>query len=243
METIVSDTNELKQLVVNNAKIIDSGNLTIKEMMEEYKHLTKIINETAELMKEFNEQNKNIDEILSSINDIAQKTNLLSLNANIEAARAGEHGRGFTVVAGEIRKLAESSAQSVGMIGQILNSLLEKSNEITGKINVGQEVIHKNNEYNKNTMQVFHEISNFNEVVMKNTQSVHQKIIDLNKNSMIVASQTKEITDSTGTIADAISSIVTNADGQNQMLQSISKSFYELDGLINNLTNMTDKVS
>jgi len=242
METIVAETDELKQFVVNNTTIIENGNMTLTQMMEQYEHLANIINETAALMEEFNEQNKNIDGILNSINDIAGQTNLLSLNANIEAARAGEHGRGFTIVAGEIRKLSESSSQSVGMIGQILNSLLEKSNEISGKISAGQEVIKKNHQYNQNTLEVFKEISNFNEVVKKNTQNVHQKMTDLNKNSLIVANQTKEITDSTGTISEAISSIVTNADGQNQMLQSISKNFYELDELINNLTYMTDSV-
>lgn len=242
IETIVCETDELKQLVVKNTQIIDNGNSVLKQMIEQYEHLTEIINETAELMEEFINQNRSMDEILSSIDSIADQTNLLSLNANIEAARAGEHGKGFTIVADEIRKLAVSSAKSVSMINQILGSLLEKSNMIKDRINDGQEVMNKNRIYNKNTKQVFDEIKDFNKIVTKNTNSVHQKISDLNKNSLIVTSQTKEITDSTGNISNAINSIVISADGQNQMLQSISQRFYELDGLINNLIQMTGKI-
>jgi len=240
--TIVDDTNELKQIVVSNSQLIESGNKTLQGMMQQYGHLTSIFDETAELIEEFNNQNKNIDEILTSIDAIAQQTNLLSLNANIEAARAGEHGRGFTVVADEIRKLADSSAHSVNMIGRILQTLMDKSNEMQNKINVGQELMQKNRKDNINPMKVFQEIINFNEVVLKNTDNVHKKIEELNSNSSIVVSQTKDITDSTGNISNAINSIVQSADLQNQLLQNISKSFNELENLIHQLNYMTKEI-
>ncbi len=239
IETITQDTNELQSLVVDNTKIIDDGSSILRQMMEQSERLMSIINETAELMEEFNKQNKSIDEILSSINGIATQTNLLSLNANIEAARAGEHGKGFSVVAEEIRKLAESSASSVGMIGNILGSLLNKTNEISLKINAGQEVMNRNRTFNQNTIEAFQQISSFNSKVISNMNNVYQKIIDLNKNSVIVVSQTKEITDSTGNISNALNNIVTGADAQNLTLQNISKNLYELDNLIKNLTEMT----
>lgn len=241
IETIVEDTDELKQLVVNNTQIIENGNNSLQQMTQQNEHLMNIIDETAALMEEFNSQNKNIDEMLVSIENIAKQTNLLSLNANIEAARAGEYGRGFTVVAGEIRNLAENSTKSVNMISQILNSMMIKSNEITGKINNGQEVMNQSRVYNQNTMKVFSEISNFNTIVIKNTDNVHKKITDLNKNSMIVSSQTKEITNSTGNISNAINNIVTGSEVQSQTLQSISKSLYELDNLVSKLRYMTEQ--
>lgn len=243
IETIAEDTDELQNLVVDNTRIINDGNNTIMQMMEQSERLMDIINETAELMEEFNKQNKSIDEILTSINGIATQTNLLSLNANIEAARAGEHGKGFSVVAEEIRKLAESSSSSVGMIGNILSSLLSKTGEISMKVNTGQVMMKQNKESNKNTMAAFEQISGFNKKVIANMNNVHQKIMDLNKNSAIVVSQTKEITDSTGNISNALNNIVTGADAQNQMLQNISKNFYELDQLIKNLTEMTSNVN
>ena len=65
--------------------------------------------------------------ILSFINNISKKSNLLGLNAAIEASKAGEAGRGFSVVAGEIRKMAENSGSYVGEIQLILRSISDKS--------------------------------------------------------------------------------------------------------------------
>ncbi len=243
METIVADTDELRQVVVDNTHTIENGSNTLQQMMKHYEVLSGIINETAVLMEDFNKQNENIDEILTSINGIVRQTNLLSLNASIEAARAGEHGKGFMVVAEEVRKLAEGSASSVGMIGVILGDLLTKSKEITEKINVGQTVMNENRQYNNSTLSVFNDITKLNDTVIQNIENVHQKITDLNKNSLIVANQTKEITDSTENITESISNIVKNVDEQNQMIQNISKSCYELDKLVRNLTGLTKQVN
>ena len=78
------------------------------------------------LQKEMNEQVKATEAMLDFINKVASNSNLLGLNAAIEAARAGEQGRGFEVVATEIRKMADSSANSVKEIKTIIESIQQK---------------------------------------------------------------------------------------------------------------------
>jgi methyl-accepting chemotaxis protein len=73
-------------------------------------------------------QTQQIGEIIATVNNIASQSNLLALNASIEAARAGEHGRGFSVVALEVRKLAEQSRQATAQVATILNEIQRATN-------------------------------------------------------------------------------------------------------------------
>ena len=90
-----------------------------------------------------NNEAKNTDEVLKFIKSIAQQTNLLGLNAAIEAARSGEAGRGFTVVAQEIRKLSNSSSESVNKINTVLSSIKGSIESIMKNINE-LNVVYKN---------------------------------------------------------------------------------------------------
>jgi methyl-accepting chemotaxis protein len=86
------------------------------------------VNTIAETILSLSEQTQQIGEIIASVNDIADQSNLLALNAAIEAARAGEAGKGFTVVAGEVRSLAERSKQATTQVREILQEIQKAAN-------------------------------------------------------------------------------------------------------------------
>lgn len=96
----------------------------------------------AKQVHEFMASTKEINSMTGQVKDIAEQTNLLALNAAIEAARAGEQGRGFAVVADEVRKLAEKSAQSANEISRITSSLSEQSSLVDRAIESGVGAIH-----------------------------------------------------------------------------------------------------
>lgn len=134
-----------------------------------------------------NQSAQEIREATDLITDIANQTNLLSLNASIEAARAGENGKGFAVVADEIRNLSEQSRQSAEEIMQIVNNLLDNSNTSVRTMSEVADNIEMQNQKLKETGNMFRSLnSEIYEVANAITQIREQTVtLDNHKNTVL----------------------------------------------------------
>jgi methyl-accepting chemotaxis protein len=123
IELVSDSTKEIGQIADNTKKRIIEGTSTTDELNQQTSSTIAITTDIIHEIEKLAVKSSSINNIINVINDIANQTNLLSLNASIEAARAGEYGKGFAVVASEIRTLAEMSKSSVNDIKKIINSI------------------------------------------------------------------------------------------------------------------------
>lgn len=149
MGNMIEDTSKEITTLNENAKQIKTlgqDAVTTIEELQKINHKTKeSIDVIYDQTNTTNTSAQRIKEATALITEIAEETNLLSLNASIEAARAGEQGRGFAVVAGQIQKLAEQSNESARQIEEIINSLLEDSGKAVETMESVKEIMDEQN--------------------------------------------------------------------------------------------------
>ncbi len=193
--------------------------------------IEKIVRQTEET----NLAAEEIQKALNVISDIAKRTNLLSLNASIEAARAGEQGKGFGVVAGEIKDLADRSGRSAKEIEDILDKLLEeskKSLEIVGSV---KEIINDQKSKLDDTRSQFEVVRNGVDESGSSIESIYDKI-------MILDSQRKTLLDTIESLSaiseeNAASTEETTASATelNETIGMIAEKASELRSMSNSL--------
>ncbi|MFP4415751.1 MAG: HAMP domain-containing methyl-accepting chemotaxis protein [Chitinivibrionales bacterium] len=107
--------------------VSQNGRTSVSQTIEAIKAIRNEMSQVAQSIMRLSEQTQSVGQIIGSVNELAEATNILSVNTSIEAARAGEHGKGFTVIAQEIRSLADRSKQATGRIREILTDIQKAS--------------------------------------------------------------------------------------------------------------------
>lgn len=132
------DTARLSEEAMKDA---EEGVVSVEKTIEGINKIYEISVESAKVISSLGDKAQEIGNILNVIDDVAEETNLLALNAAIIAAQAGEHGRGFAIVADEIKDLAERTAASTKEISQLIRTVQEESQRSVKTVNLGMKTV------------------------------------------------------------------------------------------------------
>lgn len=176
-------------------EVVKTGVVQVRNAVEKIRKHTQQTNESAIMIHKLGEQTQQISGIISTIQEIAEQTNLLALNAAIEAARAGEHGRGFAVVADEVRSLAGRTAGSTKEISSMIISIQEMVKETTNNMDVN---VSKMNEIADDTIAIENSLNSINSSV----ETVHEQILQIAKATDEQTSTSQNISNNMQAISD-----------------------------------------
>ena len=109
-----------RELRRTSPSVAEAGRATVEETITGIERMQSQMGVVAETINRLSDQTQAVGDIIATVNDLAEQSNLLSVNASIEAAKAGDQGKGFTVVAQEVKSLAEQSKQAVAQVRTIL---------------------------------------------------------------------------------------------------------------------------
>ncbi|OPJ56078.1 methyl-accepting chemotaxis protein [Alkalithermobacter paradoxus] len=242
----IIDKNEQYVINLNNTSskvksIVNEGLLEIDKLTEIADNSISSTKQVYEVILKTNESASKIEEASNVILNIANQTNLLALNAAIEAARAGEAGRGFSVVAEEIRKLAEISTMSTKTIEDVVNQLQGNSkNAVETMKKVFETIQHQKNSVYKSKdkyIQINEAIKNANEAAQKLNASGKQ--IKENKDEIVYILQNlSAVAEENSASTEQVSSTM---DQQNRFIEEISEVTKDLSRLSDSLEKLTQE--
>ena len=183
--TMIEDTNNEVEELKKTAKNMQEAQRTAHEILEELgtvnQHTKASVEEIAQQTMTTNVSATKIREVTGLITDIAEETNLLSLNASIEAARAGEAGRGFAVVASQIQKLAEQSDASAKQIENIIDQLVADSEKAVATMEQVQRIIDEQSQDVDRTGEVFRSVSDGIQKSIDGINLIGQKVQNMDQ--------------------------------------------------------------
>ncbi len=148
------------------------GNRAVQRTLEEMGNLKEKVTNIAQSIAQLNQQIDQINTYQQLVGDIAEQTNMLALNAAVEAVRAGEHGKGFSVVANEIRKLADQSKQSSDKINQLVNDIQTAINTTVMATQSGTKTVEEGVTTAQETALAFNNVAQSIEEVVMNLQQI-----------------------------------------------------------------------
>lgn len=238
---VVEHTEDVKKNINNSLEKANLGSQSITKANKQMQSIFMQVEELSNVVKGLGQRSHDIGNIIEMISAIAAQTNLLALNAAIEAARAGEHGKGFAVVADEVRKLAEQSANSTLQISELISQIQEETTHVVQTMSIVTEEVKEGMEVVTHSGDTFNEIHQSVDQVTKQMNEVAVAIQNVSSGSIRVADSMNEITSIANESAMSTQSVLASTEEQSASIEEISTSINRLSNMAADLKQILER--
>jgi len=235
MQHIAESSSEMNELAQSAHMEAVSGNEAVQSAVRQIEAVRNTVEGSAAFIRKLDERSREIGKIVEMITEIADQTNLLSLNASIEAARAGKHGRGFAVVADEVRKLAQQSRESADQIQVLIRNIRNDVKQAVESMDRGTREVQEGVSVVKKAGEAFGKISASVERVSTNIEGVTAVVEELSASTEEVAASADESARIAKTASDNTQKAASATREQLASIGRISASAGELNQMAQNL--------
>jgi methyl-accepting chemotaxis protein len=250
IQHVAEDARTSTQGSVQAAETARRGAQTVEQFIQGMQSIQTKVGESAEKVQEMGHRSEQIGVIVETIQDIASQTNLLALNAAIEAARAGEQGKGFAVVADEVRKLAERSANATKEIGALVRDIQKTVAEAVAAMQAGAQEVEigagqavQSREALKSINLAVESVRQQVEGILSVTQRLNQSSLELGtdvQRVLVVTQQNgtaaAQLTSQSGEVTQAMETIASVSEENSAAVEEVSASTEEMSAQATQVT-------
>ncbi len=234
-------TNHMVQSAKETASAYSDGIESINTLQNRNAESMTANNSIEEVIRQLNDRTIEIGVILDSISNISEQTNLLALNASIEAARAGEHGRGFSVVAEEIRKLAEQSAASTNEVRDIVINIQSDSANSVERMSSLKTISQKQSEAVLQVVDSFEVIKSSYDIISENISQISDSVLKVNEDKEHILESIESISAVSEETAAASEEVTATMDQQAYAVEEVAKAAQDLNQISSQLNQEIEK--
>lgn len=219
----------------------EEGSKAIQQAVEQIMSVEKIVNNSAATVDKLGKSSQEIGQIVSDISEIAEQTNLLALNAAIEAARAGENGRGFSVVAEEVRKLAEQSQEAAQRITTLIGGIQADTNEAVQSMQEGSSAVKAGTESVSKLKEAFDRIQTAALGVSEQADAITAEVHAVAQETTNVKEKSSRILEKGSQVSGEMENVSAASEEQSASASEIASASNSLSELAQGLQNSLHK--
>ncbi len=240
-DTLKANTEESLKMADESAESAEKGQEAIQQAISQLDVVSETVNFATEAIEKLGKRSREIGEMVEMIEGISSQTNLLALNAAIEAARAGEKGRGFSVVAEEVRELAEESSDVTTQISSLIEDIQSETTATVNSMDTNIEEVNKQ-------IQIINEAGDSLDKMVTASEKTNKKVREMHE----FADHLDDIIDTINGAVDSVGSAIENnsasaeevsalAEEQSATVEEISASADELENMAKHLQSLIEE--